>query len=173
MGKDYAGQDCSIARALELVGERWTLLIVRDALNGVRRYNDFLVHLDIPKAVLAERLAALTDAGVLRKRQYQQSPPREEYVLTAMGRDLFPIVYGLAQWGERHLPSGRGPRRVYRHVSCGKRLDITATCTGCGKRVPPGEVEVRPGPGEDGRHDDRVSVALREPHRLLEPLDLS
>src|ERR671914_269155 len=95
LGKDYAGQDCSIAQALELIGERWTLLIVRDAFYGVRRYSDFLAHLDIPRAVLAERLTALTAAGVLERRRYQESPPREEYVLTTMGVDLFPIVYTL------------------------------------------------------------------------------
>src|SRR5690349_12960453 len=81
LGKDYATQECSIARALEVVGERWTLLVVRDAFYGVRRYNDFLVHLGIPRAVLAARLQTLTAEGILDKRRYQESPPRDEYVL--------------------------------------------------------------------------------------------
>jgi DNA-binding HxlR family transcriptional regulator len=169
LGKDYAGQDCSIARALELVGERWTLLIVRDAFFGVRRYSDFLAHMEIPRAVLAERLAALTEAGVLAKRRYQASPPREEYVLTEMGEELFPIVYSLGQWGERHLSGGRGPRRLYVHAACDKLLDEYGSCTGCGVRVTAREVELRPGPVGSGR-TDRIALALKKPHRLLEPL---
>lgn len=95
LGKDYVTQQCSVARALEIVGERWTLLVVRDALYGVRRYNDFLGHLGIPRAVLAARLQMLTEEGVLEKRRYQESPPRDEYVLTDRGIELWPVVRSL------------------------------------------------------------------------------
>jgi DNA-binding HxlR family transcriptional regulator len=171
LGKDYERQDCSLARALELVGERWTLLVVRDAFLGVRRYGDFLAHLDIPRAVLAERLQALTEAGVLERRRYQDSPPREEYLLTDRGRELWSVLYPLTQWGDRHLTAAGGARRIYTHVSCGARLDGIGACTACGRTVPPEDVEVRPGPGANpALRDDRVSQALRRPHRLLAPL---
>jgi DNA-binding HxlR family transcriptional regulator len=170
LGKDYEGQDCSLARALELVGERWTLLVVRDAFYGVRRYSDFLAHLDIPRAVLAERLQALTAAGVLDKRRYQHAPPRDEYVLTEIGRELWPALYALSDWGARHL-SDAGPCRIFCHAACGTPLGPSAVCPSCGGQVPPEDLVVRPGPGA-GRpaRDDPVSRALRRPHRLLQPL---
>src|ERR1044072_129803 len=99
LGKDYATQECSIARALEIVGERWTLLVVRDALYGVRRYNDFLVHLGIPRAVLATRLQMLTEEGILEKRRYQESPPRDEYVVTDRASALRPAPRPLGARG--------------------------------------------------------------------------
>lgn len=108
LGKDYATQECSIARALEVIGERWTLLVIRDALYGVRRYNDFLVHLGIPRAVLAARLQALTADGILEKRRYQESPPRDEYVLTDRGIELWPTIRSLGLWGREHFTGTPG-----------------------------------------------------------------
>ncbi|WP_433170731.1 winged helix-turn-helix transcriptional regulator [Actinoallomurus sp. CA-150999] len=170
LGKDYVTQDCALARALELLGERWTLLIVRDAFYGVRRYGDFLAHLDIPRAVLAARLQALVDAGVLDRRPYQESPRRHEYVLTERGRELWPALNALGHWGGEYL-SPAGPTRLYTHLPCGARVDRTGTCVVCGRFAPPEELEVRPGPGADRPHrNDPVSRALRRPHRLLEPL---
>ncbi|MEU0570713.1 helix-turn-helix domain-containing protein [Nonomuraea sp. NPDC005983] len=168
LGKNYDGQDCSLAKALEVIGERWTLLVVRDAMYGVRRYGDFLAHLDVPRAVLSQRLSALVEAGILEKRRYQDAPPREEYVLTPMGRELWLPVLALAQWGERNLT--RSPRRLFFHQPCGTRLDQVAFCAACGVQAPLEDVEVRPGPGLEGARDDRVSVALRAPHRMLDPI---
>ncbi|HEY9473260.1 MAG TPA: helix-turn-helix domain-containing protein [Mycobacteriales bacterium] len=170
LGRDYAGQECALASALELIGERWTLLLVRDAFYGVRRYSDFLAHVGAPRAVLAERLQSLVDAGVFERRPYQDSPPRDEYVLTEMGVALWPAVYTLAQWGERYLSSA-GPRRIFAHVTCGSPLDPLGMCSSCGMVVAPADVEVRPGPGTSGDgHGNAVSQALRLPHRLLQPL---
>jgi DNA-binding HxlR family transcriptional regulator len=167
LGKGYAGQECTLARTLELVGERWTMLVLRDAFYGVRRYNDFLSHLDVPRAVLAERLQTLVEAGVLEKRIYQETPRRDEYVLTEAGRGLWSALYALAQWGEQHLaPSG--PWRLFFHAECEARLDASGVCPRCGRRVAPEEVEVRP--GAPSAREDPVSIALRRPHRLLEPL---
>ncbi|MFI9589833.1 winged helix-turn-helix transcriptional regulator [Nonomuraea sp. NPDC052265] len=169
LGKNYEGQDCSLARALEVIGERWTLLVVRDAMYGVRRYGDFLAHLDIPRAVLSQRLGALVEAGVLARSRYQDNPPRDEYVLTPMGRELWVPMLALSQWGERNL-GGAGPRRLFHHATCGARLDPVSRCPSCGTVVGLEEIEVRPGPGlEDGR-DDPVSVLLRAPHRMLTPI---
>jgi DNA-binding HxlR family transcriptional regulator len=169
LGKNYDGQDCSLARSLALVGERWTFLVLRDALYGVRRYGDFLSHLDLPRAVLAQRLNTLVEAGIMERRRYQESPPRDEYVLTQRGRELWPTVLTLASWGERHL-SADGPKRLFFHVGCDARLDRNAACQACGRHVPPEEVEMRPGPGADPTRGDPVSLALRKPHRMLEPL---
>jgi DNA-binding HxlR family transcriptional regulator len=169
LGKNYEGQNCSLARSLELVGERWTLLVVRDALYGVRRYGDFLSHLDIPRAVLSQRLHTLVDVGVMERHRYQDSPPREEYVLTAMGRELWAPVHLLAQWGERHL-STTGPVRIFFHLPCDARIDRDGFCPACGGRAPLEEIEVRPGPGAKLTRQDPVSLAMRHPHRMLEPL---
>ncbi|MEU1348130.1 winged helix-turn-helix transcriptional regulator [Streptomyces sp. NPDC005775] len=171
LGKDYANQYCSMARALEVVGERWTLLVVRDAFYGVRRYNDFLVHLGIPRAVLATRLLSLTEAGVLEKRRYQESPPREEYVLTDSGKALWPVIRTLGSWGRDHLP-GTLPMRVFVHADCGTELGVQGECPACCVPVAPEDVEMRPGGGLDAIADDPVSRALLTPRRLLRPLEV-
>ncbi|MEU0831805.1 helix-turn-helix domain-containing protein [Streptomyces sp. NPDC005969] len=170
LGKDYASQQCSIARALEVIGERWTLLVVRDAFFGVRRYSDFLVHLGIPRAVLATRLQSLIDAGVLEKRRYQQSPPRDEYLLTASGKALWPILRTLGVWGSEHTPGTRASR-VFLHATCGTELGTYGECPVCARAVSPEDVEMRPGDGLDQDRDDPVSRALLAPRRLLRPLE--
>ncbi|MGW6059873.1 winged helix-turn-helix transcriptional regulator [Streptomyces sp. NPDC055189] len=166
LGKDYAGQECSIARALEVVGERWTLLVVRDALYGVRRYNDFLVHLGIPRAVLASRLQSLTAAGVLEKRPCAQAPARHEYVVTERGRGLWPALRVLGAWGRENF-SDTEPLRYFRHVTCGTELGVVGECPACGILVPVEDVEMVPGPGLDPDPSDPVSRALLTPRRLL------
>ncbi|MEU8625915.1 helix-turn-helix domain-containing protein [Streptomyces sp. NPDC048669] len=170
LGKDYSNQQCSIARALEVIGERWTLLVVRDAFYGVRRYNDFLVHLSVPRAVLATRLQSLIEAGVLEKRRYQESPPREEYVLTDSGKALWPVVRSLGAWGRDHIP-GTLPMRVFVHAACGTELGAYGECPVCAVPVPPEDVEMRPGDGLDLDPDNPVCRALLRPRRLLLPIE--
>src|SRR3954447_25250449 len=99
LGKDYGGQDCGLARALEIVGERWSLLIVRDAFYGVRRFTDFQQHLDIPKAVLSDRLNGLVAAGVLERHPDPRRPGRFVYALTGAGLELWPALHALLVWG--------------------------------------------------------------------------
>ncbi|MFJ4686062.1 winged helix-turn-helix transcriptional regulator [Streptomyces sp. NPDC091377] len=169
LGKDYTQQQCTIARALELVGERWTLLVIRDALYGVRRYNDFLVHLGIPRAVLATRLQALTSEGLLEKRRYQESPPREEYVLTERGIGLWPVLRSLALWSVEH--NGQAVLRHFRHAACGTELGSYGECPVCGTVVPVPDVEMVPGPGLNPDPADPVSRALLTPRRLLQPIE--
>ncbi|WP_329420866.1 winged helix-turn-helix transcriptional regulator [Streptomyces sp. NBC_01268] len=170
LGKDYATQQCSIARALEVVGERWTLLVVRDAFYGVRRYNDFLVHLGAPRAVLAARLQALVEAGVLDRCRYQEAPPRDEYVLTERGVALWPVLRSLGLWGREAQP-GAVPMRHFHHVDCGTEVGPYGECPACRTPVHPADIEMRPGAGLDPDPADPVARALLAPRRLLVPLE--
>jgi DNA-binding HxlR family transcriptional regulator len=165
--KDYAGQRCSLSRALEVVGERWTLLIMRDAFFGVRRFGDFAAHLGVPRAVLAERLAALREAGVLA--ETQGSHGYSEYVLTDKGLSLWPVVRDLLSWGDEYY-SADGPRRVFSHAQDAGAIGPDGMCATCGCVVLPSDLLVLPGPGYDGEGDDFVSEALITSHRLLEPI---
>ena len=110
--KSFAGMDCPIALTLDAVGEWWSLLIVRDALHGLTRFDEFQRSLGISPNSLTRRLGALCDAGLLSRHRYQQRPPRDEYRLTARGRDLQPVVEALAGWGRRHVTRGRGGVRL-------------------------------------------------------------
>jgi DNA-binding HxlR family transcriptional regulator len=168
LGKDYEGQDCALARALEVVGERWTMLILRDAFYGVRRFSDFQAHLDIPKAVLSDRLSGLVDEGVLARRADPAHGGRHIYELTAVGRELWPALYALLMWGNRH----RAPNsRRFKHASCGSVLDPAGWCETC--RVTPGpeDLLIEPYPGHRHLRSDPVTVALRAPHRLFDPIE--
>jgi DNA-binding HxlR family transcriptional regulator len=170
LGKDYERQDCAIARALEVLGERWTLLIVRDALYGVQRFTDFQAHLDIPKAVLSDRLAGLVAQGVLERRPDPERPGRHIYALTPAGRELWPVLHALVVWGGRHrVPNSR----LFRHATCGSLLDEQAACPTCGVQPPPEEILTERLPGRGEVRSDPVAVALRGPHRLLDPLEVA
>jgi DNA-binding HxlR family transcriptional regulator len=147
LGRTYDEQVCSIARALEVLGERWTLLIVRDALLGLRRFDDFQHSLGVARNVLTDRLGRLVEAGVLERIPYQQRPPRHEYRLTAMGRELAVPLLGLMHWGDRHLAGPAGPPRLTRHRGCGGELHAELVCATCGEAAGPAGVEVLPGPG--------------------------
>ena len=158
LGRDYASQNCSAARALEVVGERWTLLILRDAFLGVTRFDGFARKLGISENVLARRLDTLCDAGVLRRRPYQGR--RCDYVLTDRGRGLFPVIVGLMAWGDEHLAPA-GPPALLRHGSCGGPIAAGAHCERCGAAVGPDDVEWFWGPGS-GRPERRFHPR-REP----------
>lgn len=145
--RTYDDQVCSIARALEVVGERWSLLIVRDALLGLRRFEEFQDSLGIARNVLADRLGWLVSAGVLERVRYQQRPDRFEYRLTPMGRQLFIPVLALMQWGDEHLAGPAGPPRVAQHEGCGGNLRTGQICQRCRQPVDAGHVEIAPGPG--------------------------
>lgn len=167
LGRDYPDQDCSLARALEVVGERWTMLVLRDCFYGVRRFSDLQARLDIPRAVLAARLAALVDTGLLERHEYR--PGREEYVLTERAVGLWPALFALAKWGDEHF-SPAGPSRLFAHAACGTDVTAAGWCPTCGLVPAPADLVVRPGPGLRSRRPDRASVVLREPHRMLTPV---
>jgi DNA-binding HxlR family transcriptional regulator len=147
LGRTYASQTCSVARTLELVGERWTLLIVRDAFLGVRRFGVFAERLGIARNVLQDRLTRLVDAGILERVPYQDRPVRHEYRLTDTGRDLWPTIVALIQFGDRHLATEAGPPVLLRHRGCGGALDDRRMCRTCGQPLEPRDVEALPGPG--------------------------
>lgn len=157
LGRDYAGQNCSLARALEILGERWTLLIVRDAFLGVRRFDAFGRRLGIAPNVLSKRLQTLVDGGVLERRLYEERPPRHEYVLSERGRELFPVLVGLMGWGDRHLAPAGAPV-VLRHRGCGGVLAGAAVCGDCGRGVGADDAEWWWGPGS-GRGSRPVRTA--------------
>jgi DNA-binding HxlR family transcriptional regulator len=142
--RDYEGQNCSIARALEVVGERWTLLIVRDAFLGVRRFDKFQQSLGIARNVLTDRLNRLVEEGILERARYSERPERFEYRLTAKGRELNIALTALRQWGDKHL-SDRPPRMLRRKAD---RKPVVAALVPKGSEVlRPDEVETVPGPG--------------------------
>ncbi|MFB7468804.1 winged helix-turn-helix transcriptional regulator [Streptomyces sp. NPDC056224] len=139
----YEGQDCNLARSLEVIGERWTLLIIRSALLGVKRFDGFLGNLDIARNVLTNRLAKLVDYGIMQRVPYQDRPVRYEYQLTPAGHDLTRAVIALMQWGDRHLPQEQGPPRRADHIGCEGAVHVELHCGHCGRRVHNEEVDVR------------------------------
>jgi DNA-binding HxlR family transcriptional regulator len=169
LGKDYAGQECALASALEVLGERWTLLIVRDAFFGVRRYSDWVSRLDIPRAVLSDRLRGLVANGILVQRDDPARAGRRVYELTPAGEELWPALHALIAWGARHR---RPSTNRYRHAACGTELGPAAVCPECGVVPPAADVLVVPGAGGAPRRTDPVSAAMRAPRRLLEPVEV-
>lgn len=142
--RSYGDQDCSIARALEVVGERWTLLIVREALGGTRRFDDFQRALGIARNVLSARLERLVEEGVLARRPYRIRPERFEYVPTPKGEELLPVTLALLAWGDRHYADpADGPPVVLRHDPCGGDLVSRTVCACCGGEATTGTVSVR------------------------------
>lgn len=164
---NYPGQHCAVARALEGLGERWTLLIVRDAFYGLRRFSDFVDHLDIPRAVLTARLKALEDEGVIAR--VPGPGKRAEYELTEKGLGLWPIVRGLMAWGDQYY-SPAGPVRRLRHAADDGELDPDGRCAICHEIAPAADTVIERGPGwgHDGLRTDPVSASISHPHRLLD-----
>ncbi|HXD60162.1 MAG TPA: helix-turn-helix domain-containing protein [Thermoleophilaceae bacterium] len=144
--RDYSGQNCSIAGTLELIGERWTLLILRDAFHRVRRFEDFQRRLGIARNVLSNRLQTLVDAGILERRLYQEHPARYEYRLTEKGIDLWPVLMALVHWGDKYLAEG-GPPVLIEHRDCGGVVDDHLMCERCGKPLTARDAVPREGPG--------------------------
>jgi DNA-binding HxlR family transcriptional regulator len=168
LGKEYERQDCSIARSLEVVGERWTLLIVRDAIYGVRRFTDFQTHLDVPKAVLSDRLGGLVEHGILERKPDPDHRGRHLYELTAAGRELWPVLHALLVWGGHHRHANS---RTFKHASCGTKLGEDSGCPSCKTTPDVADIITEPHRGRGSLRDDPVAIALRVPHRLLEPIE--
>ncbi len=151
--RDYPALDCSVAKALEVIGERWSLLIVRSVMHGNRRFGEMQESLGIARNVLSARLQRLVDEEILERRAYQESPPRYEYFLTQMGRDLWPALIALLNWGDRYSPSPEGPRRLIVHKECGGTVSERGICESCGKVLTARDAKQVPGPGAKAEAD--------------------
>ena len=145
--------NCSIARSLSVVGDRWTLLILRECFLGVRRFEDFQAHLGMARHRLSDRLGRLVKDEVLKKAPYQDKPLRHEYRLTDKGKDLYPVMLSLVRWGDRWMDQGKGAPVVYRHNSCGHMTNPLLSCSECGEALAAHEVTPLAGPGLRRRKD--------------------
>jgi DNA-binding HxlR family transcriptional regulator len=143
----YPGQACSIAKSLEVIGERWSLLIVRDVMNGNRRFGEMQESLGIARNVLASRLQRLIEEDILERRAYQQSPARYEYFLTEKGLDLWPALISLLGWGDRHSAGPEGPPKLIVHKVCGGAVSDRGICESCGQVLHARDAIQIPGPG--------------------------
>jgi DNA-binding HxlR family transcriptional regulator len=135
---------CSIARTLQVIGDRWTLLILRDVFRGVRRFDEFADDLGIARNLLADRLQRLVEHGILEKVPYQSRPLRNEYRLTRRGLDLSPALVAFMRWGDKHL-AGDEPPVVLVHDECGHPLDQVFVCWHCDQTITPRQIKSRPG----------------------------
>jgi len=146
LGRTYENQTCSIARTLEIIGERWTLLIMRDALAGLRRFEEFQDSLGIARNVLTDRLGRLVASGLLERVRYSERPPRYEYRPTPKGQELGIALLALMHWGDRHAAEPQGPPRLVEHRGCGGEVAVQPVCTRCAQPVGAQALHVRPGP---------------------------
>lgn len=136
--------NCSVARTLEIVGEWWSMLIIREAFFGIRRFDDMQERLGIARNVLAARLHSLVEDGILERRLYQERPERFEYRLTEKGFDLYPVLVAMMRWGDRWTAGAEGPPLALVHQGCGEATIPTLTCSECGE--PLSARNVRPQP---------------------------
>ena len=141
LDSDYPDQRCSIARALEVVGERWTLLVLRDVFLGLHRFDELVESLGVTRTVLTNRLRKLVDEGVLERRRYQERPDRFAYHPTEKGRALLPVLATLMRWGDVYYAGPAGPPRLLLHRGCGGELTEALRCGRCGAPVGFDDVE--------------------------------
>ncbi|MGH3759142.1 winged helix-turn-helix transcriptional regulator [Actinophytocola sp.] len=143
----FARWPCSVARTMDLLGDQWTLLVLREAYYGVRRFDKFQASLGIARNTLTERLDRLTGAGLLDRVRYQDRPARYEYPLTDMGRDFFPALAAIIRWGDQWLDGGAGPPALLRHLDCDRHTTAHVHCAHCGGTLDADRVVFEPGPG--------------------------
>jgi len=155
----FADQPCGVARAMDIVGELWAFMVIRDVFLGVRRFEGLRANLGISRKVLAERLGLLVERGILERRQYQERPPRFEYRLTPMGVDLFPVLMALARWGNRWLAGAAGPPIEFVHRKCGQVTHARVVCDGCGEDLGAHNVQPQLGPGGELAYVEAIEQA--------------
>ncbi len=144
-----------MARSLEIVGDWWTLLIVRDAFMGVRRFDDFQEHLGIARNILAARIKRLMEFGILDRQLYQLRPKRYEYVLTESGKDLKIVLFAIKQWGDKHIYQGKGHPLSIAHKDCGTEISVDIVCRGCNEVLSDDDDKVDWAPGDEMTEEDR------------------
>jgi DNA-binding HxlR family transcriptional regulator len=143
----FADWPCSVARTVDILGDWWTPLVLRECYLGVRRFEDFQRSLGIGRNILTRRLTRLVDEGMLDRRPYQERPLRHEYVLTAKGRDFFPVIAAIMRWGDTWLGGDEGPPVVLHHRGCDHDMHAEVVCSHCGEQLTLRDVRGRPGPG--------------------------
>lgn len=163
--KSFAGMRCSIAGALELIGDRWALLVIRDLSLGLSRYDDLRASTGIPAATLAARLKHLSAAGIVERVRYQERPPRDEYRLTRKGRDLWTVNLALREWGDRWNATGFGkPTMETIDRQTGRQLELALVDPETGEVVPLNRVALRAGPGADDSVHRLLSLGEKGEH---------
>ena len=158
-------QQCSMSRTLSVIGDRWTLLILRDCFLKVRRFDDFQARLGIGRPVLADRLQKLLDNFVLTKVPYRQRPVRYEYRLTQKGLDLYPVVMAIVHWGDIHMSGKKGRPLLHLHTACGHTFDPVHVCSECAEPLNPRSVQVLPGPGAGNKAHMPADSTAAPAHR--------
>jgi DNA-binding HxlR family transcriptional regulator len=153
---DWSVDNCTVERAMGILGEKWALVVLREVFSGIRRFDDMRVRTGIPRQVLTNRLGSLVDNGVLRREPYREpgSRLRHEYRLTEKGLDLYPVMIALAEWGNRYLADPEGPPIQYAHRDCGAELHLAVTCADGHLLEKKREIQPRPGPGARLRSPD-------------------
>ncbi len=157
----FANWPCSIARTIDLIGDPWTPLVLREAFYGIRRFDDLQAALGIPRNTLADRLKRLTDEQILQKQAYDTRPVRHEYLLTDKGRDFFTVLAAMNAWGDRWLTDTDGPPVVFHHTTCGHDSHAEVICAECREPLDADHVTPRPGPGYPQRLLTRPDIRRR------------
>lgn len=166
--KSFAGMSCSIAGAMELIGDQWALLIIRDLFFGLTRYDEFQANLGIPAATLSARLKHLTQSDIIEKVRYQERPPRDEYRLTAKGRDLWKVSVALREWGDKWDASGFGAPSIRMiDKDNGRAVQLALVDAETGRAVPPARTQLVAGPGADA-NTQRLLSHRRDPQDTSE-----
>ncbi|HVC06906.1 MAG TPA: helix-turn-helix domain-containing protein [Solirubrobacterales bacterium] len=156
----FADLNCSVARPLAFLGERWSLLVVRDLFLGHRRFDQIQESLGVASNVLSQRLATLVEEGIVERQRYSEHPERFEYRLTEKGRDLQPVLLALLRWGDRYTADLKGPPLETVHAACGQVFHMVPTCSECGGELDSRHVHSQPGPGATDAQR-RASAARR------------
>ncbi|WP_216901690.1 winged helix-turn-helix transcriptional regulator [Nocardia alni] len=157
----FATWPCSVARTMDMLGDAWTPLVLREAFYGIRRFDEFQQELGIARNTLSERLRRLVDAGLLEKQVYETMPVRHEYVLTESGRDFFHVILAMTAWGDRWLSGEAGPPVTTRHTTCGHDAGAEVVCAQCGQPMDVQNVVARPGPGYPQKLLSRPDIRRR------------
>jgi DNA-binding HxlR family transcriptional regulator len=162
--REFEGQNCSIARALAVVGERWSLLVMREVILGRRRFREIQRQTGVAPNILSDRLETLVGRGVLERRAAGAEPAAPEYRVTAKGLDLLPVLIALARWADAH-EAPEGPPREFFHARCGHEVESLVHCPHCGLDVGPAGIRARPGPGATPQQRAEGELPARSPAR--------
>jgi DNA-binding HxlR family transcriptional regulator len=160
-----ARQNCSIARPLSVLGERWTLLVLTELFLGRRRFDEIQAERGIASNVLSARLATLVDEGIAERHRYSEHPERFEYRLTDKGRELMPVMLALVRWGDKHMAGPTGPPVETVHTGCGHAFHMVPTCSHCGEEIQPRTVYARMGPGASPEQRRRAKLRVEKRER--------